>query len=121
MVAPLVWDFKRGESRTTVVFPLGAQWHRTDARPPLVPYVYYGKGSGEQDGTWHLDVFPFVQVGRPRKTTSSGTSSRASSATRAKGATVTFVSSGSSTSPSSRCRRRPVVVRLDADRARELF
>ena len=36
-------------------------------RPQLVLNVYYGKGSGEQAGTWHLDVFPFVQVGRPRK------------------------------------------------------
>ena len=29
--------------------------------------VYYGKGRGENAGSWHLDVFPFVQVARPRK------------------------------------------------------
>jgi hypothetical protein len=67
VVAPLVWDFKRGESRTTVAFPIFAHWHRPQRDGTLVLNVYYHKGLGEQAGTWHLDVFPFVQVGRPRK------------------------------------------------------
>ena len=50
-----------------MVFPLFAHWHRHDRDHTLVLNVYYGKGSGEQAGTWHLDVFPLVQVGRPRK------------------------------------------------------
>lgn len=67
ILAPLVWDFKRGESRTTVVFPLFAHWHRPERDGSLVLNVYYHKGLGEQAGTWHLDVFPLLQLGRPRK------------------------------------------------------
>jgi len=67
VLAPFVWDFKRGESRTTVAFPLFASWHRPKRNGFLVLNVYYHKGLGEDAGTWHLDVFPFVQAGRPRK------------------------------------------------------
>ncbi|HEY1584337.1 MAG TPA: hypothetical protein VGH63_01545, partial [Polyangia bacterium] len=69
IVAPFVWDFKRGESRTTVAFPLFMRFRRGDCDGSLVVHVYYSKRCGEDHavGTWHLDVFPFVQVGRPRK------------------------------------------------------
>ena len=65
--APLVWDFKRGESRTTVAFPIFAHWHRPQRDGSIVLNVYYSRGRGDQEGSWHLDVFPLVQVGRPRK------------------------------------------------------
>lgn len=67
IVAPFVWDFVRGESRTTVVFPFGARWRRHDGVGTLAPFVYYWKGLNERKGSWFLDVFPFVAVGRPRK------------------------------------------------------
>jgi hypothetical protein len=67
VVAPLVWDFKRGDSRTTVVFPLFAHWRRPQREHTLVLNVYYGKGRGDAAGSWHLDVFPLLQLGRPRK------------------------------------------------------
>ncbi len=67
--APFVWDFKRGESRTTVAFPLFLHYRRGDCSASLVVHVYYSQRCGEEHavGTWHLDVFPIVQVGRPRK------------------------------------------------------
>jgi hypothetical protein len=67
IVAPFVWDFKRGESRTTVAFPLFVKWHRPERDGVQVLNVYYAKGLGEQAGSWHLDVFPLWQMGRPRK------------------------------------------------------
>jgi hypothetical protein len=65
--APFVWDFKRGESRTTVAFPIFAHWHRPQRDGSIVLNVYYSKGLADQAGSWHLDVFPLLQVGRPRK------------------------------------------------------
>jgi hypothetical protein len=67
IVAPFVWDFVRGESRTTVFFPFGAYWHRKDANHLLLPLVYYKTGLGKQQGSWYLNVFPVFTVGRPRK------------------------------------------------------
>lgn len=64
---PLYWDFCRGESRTTVAFPLFARWHRPLRDGTIVLNVYYQKGLGSDAGTWHLDVFPLLQLGRPRK------------------------------------------------------
>ena len=66
MLAPFVWDFKRGESRTTVAFPIFAHWHRPSATAARAQRLL-PKGLGEQAGSWHLDVFPLLQVGRPRK------------------------------------------------------
>ena len=37
------------------------------ASSTLVLNVYYGKGLGDAAGSWHLDVFPLLQLGRPRK------------------------------------------------------
>ena len=106
--APLVWDFKRGDSRTTVVFPLfaalaspaSATAHTRAQR--LLPQG--PRRTGRQLAPRRLPA----RAGSAARvsTTSSGTSSRGSSATRGRAATVTFVSSGSSTSRSSRCRRR---------------
>ena len=42
-------------------------WHRPKRDGLLVLNVYYHKGHRRSAGTWHLDVFPFVQAGRPRK------------------------------------------------------
>jgi hypothetical protein len=66
VVFPFVWRFIRGESRTTVVFPLGARWYRPDAVHTLAPFVYYKKGIGPKQGSWYLNVFPLLAVGRPR-------------------------------------------------------
>jgi hypothetical protein len=66
IVAPFVWDFRRGESRTTVFFPLGAHWRRPDADHLLLPLVYYRKGLGSRAGSWYLNVFPLITLGRPR-------------------------------------------------------
>jgi hypothetical protein len=65
--APFVWDFRRGESRTTVVFPLYAHWHRTDGDGTIVLNVYYGKGTGDRAGAWNFRFFPLITVGRPRR------------------------------------------------------
>ncbi|MGZ3437995.1 MAG: hypothetical protein ACXVDD_00680 [Polyangia bacterium] len=67
VVAPFVWDFKRGDARTTVAFPLFAHWRRTEYDRTIVLNVFYGKGLGDHAGEWHVDVFPLIQVGRPRK------------------------------------------------------
>lgn len=65
IVAPFLWDFTRGESRTTVFFPLGAKWHRSDANHLLLPFVYYKKGIGTREGMWYLNIFPLFAIGRP--------------------------------------------------------
>ena len=65
--APLVWDFKRGPSRTTVVVPLFTHWHRVDGDGTIVLNVYYGKGLGERAGAWNFRFFPLISIGRPRK------------------------------------------------------
>jgi hypothetical protein len=67
VVFPLGWDFKRGESRTTVFAPFGAHWSGHEREHTLVLNVYYGKGRGATAGSWMLDVFPFIRVGRARK------------------------------------------------------
>ncbi len=56
--APFVWDFKRGESRTTVAFPLYAHWHRPDGDGTIVLNVYYGKGTGDRAGAWNFRLLP---------------------------------------------------------------
>jgi hypothetical protein len=66
IVAPFVWDFVRGESRTTVYFPFGAHWRRPDSEHTLAPFVYYKKGLGPKQGSWYLNVFPLFALGRPR-------------------------------------------------------
>jgi hypothetical protein len=66
VVFPFVWHFVRGESRTTVIFPLGARWNRPDAVHTLAPFVYYKKGIGTRQGMWYLNVFPLLALGRPR-------------------------------------------------------
>jgi hypothetical protein len=65
--APLVWDFKRGSSRTTVVAPFAARWKRNDGIHTIMLNVYYGKGLGPKEGAWNFRFFPLISVGRPRK------------------------------------------------------
>jgi hypothetical protein len=67
IVAPFLWDFKRGESRTTVFFPLGAKWHRPDGDHLILPFVYFKRGLGTKEGSWYLNIFPLLAVGRPTK------------------------------------------------------
>jgi hypothetical protein len=66
VVAPLYWDFKRGESRTTVFFPIAARWIRPDGDYLLVLNMYYRKGLGPREGSWYVNVFPLCSFGRPR-------------------------------------------------------
>jgi hypothetical protein len=66
VVAPLWWDFKRGSSRTTVFFPLGAHWKREDDSYTLVLNFYYHRGRGLKEGRWYADIFPLAEFGRPR-------------------------------------------------------
>lgn len=63
---PLFLDLKRGENRTTVFLPIMGRWTRPDGDRTIVLNTYYRKGRGPAEGTWSLDVFPFVQLGRPR-------------------------------------------------------
>jgi len=68
VVAPLFWDFKRGGSRTTVLFPLFARWTREEADHLLFLNMYYRRGKGPfKEGSWYVDVFPLAEFGRPRK------------------------------------------------------
>jgi hypothetical protein len=67
VVFPFFWRFVRGESKTTIIFPLGARWNRPDAVHTLAPFVYYKKGIGPKQGSWYLNVFPLLALGRPRK------------------------------------------------------
>ena len=67
IVAPLFWDVTRGESRTTVMFPIFARWKRSDGVYHLIFNMYYRKGLGDRAGSWYVDVFPLAQFGRPRK------------------------------------------------------
>jgi hypothetical protein len=66
VVAPLFWDFSRGPSRTTVLFPLLVHWRRSDARRTLVLNFYYSEGVGSAAGSWYANIIPLVSFGRPR-------------------------------------------------------
>jgi hypothetical protein len=71
MVAfPLVWDFKRDQERTTVVFPFFARWRRADHVGTYVfPNYYYREGlaaNGASDGTYRRFVVPFYDSGVKR-------------------------------------------------------
>jgi hypothetical protein len=109
VVAPLVWDFLRGESRTTVFAPFGAVWRRPDTTHTLVLNTYYSKGHGERAGAWNFRFIPLMMVGRPRphdlewSVLEGLVGYHRNGRNTATGAIVTFVSSGCSTS---RCRRR---------------
>lgn len=63
VIFPLAWDFVRGGSRTTL-FPLGMYWRRSDAVHTLIGNVYYRRGLGPRLGSYYLDVFPILQLGR---------------------------------------------------------
>jgi hypothetical protein len=67
---PLLWDFKRGHDRTTVVFPFYARWQRDDHIGTYVFPIYYGRTGlgrdGKPDGTWRHFVFPFYDSGVQR-------------------------------------------------------
>jgi hypothetical protein len=67
VAAPIFWDFKRGESRTTVVFPLLVHWRRPDAQHTIFLNMYYWRGVGAQEGGWKTHVIPLCSFGRPRK------------------------------------------------------
>ena len=67
---PLLWDFKRGHDRTTVVFPFYARWQRDDHVGTYVFPIYYARTGlgpdGKPDGTWRHFVFPFYDSGVQR-------------------------------------------------------
>jgi hypothetical protein len=42
------------------------RWTRPDGQRTIVLNTYYRKGAGPAEGTWTLDVFPFISLGRPR-------------------------------------------------------
>lgn len=67
VVAPLVWDFVRGPSRTTVFAPIGARWRRSDGIHTLILNTYYRKGIGDRAGSWSFRFFPLITLARPRK------------------------------------------------------
>src|SRR5262249_9199955 len=67
VIAPFVWDFVRGESRPTWFAPFGAHWRRPDGEHTLALFVYYRKGLGPREGSWYLNVFPLLTLGRPRR------------------------------------------------------
>jgi hypothetical protein len=67
IVAPLFFDFKRGESRTTLGLPVFAYWKRNDTKRLIVFNMYYRRGVGQEEGSWHCYVVPFADFGRPRK------------------------------------------------------
>src|SRR6185312_11927640 len=68
---PLVWDFKRGNDRTTVVFPFFARWRRADYVGTYVFPLYYARtglgADGNPDGTYRHFVFPFYDSGVKRR------------------------------------------------------
>ena len=67
VVAPLFFDFKRGESRTTLGLPVFAYWKRNDTKRLIVFNMYYRRGINQEEGSWHCYVVPFADFGRPRK------------------------------------------------------
>ncbi len=71
MVAfPLVWDFKRGPDRTTVVFPFYVRRQSADHVGTWVfPNYYHSEGltaDGRSDGTYRRYLFPFYDSGVKR-------------------------------------------------------
>jgi hypothetical protein len=64
---PLFWDFKRGDARTSVLFPVAAWWKRTNDNHYIIGNMYYRRGKNEKEGSWWCDVFPIVSFGKPRK------------------------------------------------------
>jgi hypothetical protein len=60
---PLYWDFRGKDTRTTLVLPVFASWHRPDHDSMWIfPTIYHRTGlgpSGQPDGTWHTVVAPF--------------------------------------------------------------
>jgi hypothetical protein len=67
---PLVWDIKRDQVRTTVVFPFYAHWVRPEQASTYVFPNYYRRTglapNGKPDGTWRRYVFPFYDSGVDR-------------------------------------------------------
>ena len=124
IVAPLVWDFKRGpDSRTTVVFPLWAHWRRPEMRSlsRLSTSITAGARARAKAAGTSTSSPSSPSAGRARRT-SSGTRSRVFSATPVKVATVTCACSGSSTSRYSRCDRVTLsLLGATAPESRELF
>ncbi len=65
---PLIWDFNSDERRTTFVFPLFARFRRpTYTASFIFPNIYYRTGTGADEGTSRLFVFPLWEsaVKRP--------------------------------------------------------
>jgi hypothetical protein len=67
VVAPLFFDFKRGESRTTIGLPAFVYWKRNDAKRLVLLNMYYRRGINHEEGNWHCYVIPLFDFGRPRK------------------------------------------------------
>ena len=67
---PLLWDFKRGANRTTVVFPFFVRRQSEGHTGTWVfPNYYRSQGlraDGSPDGTYRLYVFPFFDSGVKR-------------------------------------------------------
>jgi hypothetical protein len=67
VVAPLYFDFNRGESRTTLGLPIFVYWKRNDAKRLVLLNMYYRRGINHEEGNWHCYIIPFADFGRPRK------------------------------------------------------
>jgi hypothetical protein len=67
VVFPLWWDWKTGEDRTQVFFPLGAHLVRSEWRHVVFLNTWVRKGRGDNAGTWYVHVIPLIDFGRPRK------------------------------------------------------
>jgi hypothetical protein len=78
VVFPMWWDFKHGDDRTTVLFPLGALWtrydkvtHAPESTHVLVLNCYYRRWYGsdrepEKKDSWYVSVYPLFDFGHPR-------------------------------------------------------
>ncbi len=67
VVAPIFWDFIRGESRTQVLFPFYMHASRPSADYTLVANFYYKRGRGPAEGSYYWNLFPLFDFARPRK------------------------------------------------------
>lgn len=67
VVFPVWWDWKTGEDRTQVFFPIGAHLLRSDWKHVVVLNTWVRKGRGDNAGAWYVHIIPIVDFGRPRK------------------------------------------------------
>jgi hypothetical protein len=65
---PVVWDWSSASRGTTIVFPLLARFRRPNWTATfVVPNIYYRRGTGTDEGTYRLFVFPLWESAVKRK------------------------------------------------------